>query len=222
MTIIRTLIFLAGWIYAISQFGFFLGVSLGWIPALLFAWIIETVLVFVLVVVVSAMPQKKASISAQPIKTDAVSTEFLSERRYFSIDGSLREARRLFKRWSPYFLTIALLCGACWLVSVVFQNEYSGACKRVFETRIELMEVQASYIGNGIDLSDLYGFSYGELVYKYGGEVADNSYRYWNVERDAIYAEQRLEWPYLCPLTHPSMVADCVRQSRGLTKGLVC
>ncbi len=84
------------------------------------------------------------------------------------------------------------------------------------------MEVQASYIGNDIDLSDLHSFTYGQLVIKYGANIANNRHRYGDVERDAIYAEQRLKWPYLCPLTYPSMVSDCVRQSRGLAIGLVC
>jgi hypothetical protein len=35
-------VFLCGWWYAISQFGWFLGLGLGWLPAAGFAWVITT------------------------------------------------------------------------------------------------------------------------------------------------------------------------------------
>lgn len=41
MTVVGVFVFLAGWIYAIANFGFFLGVGLGWIPALFIAWILD-------------------------------------------------------------------------------------------------------------------------------------------------------------------------------------
>lgn len=47
MTIIGVIIFLIGWIYAMGQFGFFLGLGLGWIPALFVAWILDFVIVIV-------------------------------------------------------------------------------------------------------------------------------------------------------------------------------
>ncbi|WP_093119016.1 hypothetical protein [Salinihabitans flavidus] len=45
MTIIGVIIFFIGWIYAMGQFGFFLGLGLGWIPALFVAWILDFVIV---------------------------------------------------------------------------------------------------------------------------------------------------------------------------------
>ena len=47
MTIIGVIVFLVGWYYAIASFGFFLGVGLGWIPALFIAWIIDFVVIAV-------------------------------------------------------------------------------------------------------------------------------------------------------------------------------
>ena len=47
MTIIGIIIFFIGWIYAISTFGFFLGLGLGWIPALFVAWILDFFVVLI-------------------------------------------------------------------------------------------------------------------------------------------------------------------------------
>lgn len=47
MTIIGVLIFVIGWLYAIGQFGFFLGVGLGWIPAIFIAMILDTIVIAV-------------------------------------------------------------------------------------------------------------------------------------------------------------------------------
>lgn len=41
MTIIGIIIFFVGWIYAISTYGFFLGLGIGWIPAIFVAWILD-------------------------------------------------------------------------------------------------------------------------------------------------------------------------------------
>ena len=48
MTIIGVIIFFVGWIYAMGEFGFFLGLGLGWIPALFVAWILDFFVVIVL------------------------------------------------------------------------------------------------------------------------------------------------------------------------------
>lgn len=44
MTIIGVIIFFIGWIYAMGEFGFFLGLGIGWIPALFVAWILDFVI----------------------------------------------------------------------------------------------------------------------------------------------------------------------------------
>lgn len=48
MTIIGIVVFIAGWIYAVGEFGFFLGLSLGWIPSFFLAKLIDWVLIAIL------------------------------------------------------------------------------------------------------------------------------------------------------------------------------
>lgn len=45
MSVIGIIVFFIGWIYAVGNFGFFLGLGLGWIPAIFVALIIDTVLI---------------------------------------------------------------------------------------------------------------------------------------------------------------------------------
>ena len=47
MTIVGVIVFLIGWVYAIGAFGFFIGLGLGWIPALVIAWIVDLVVIAV-------------------------------------------------------------------------------------------------------------------------------------------------------------------------------
>lgn len=55
MSVIGIIIFAIGWIYAISSFGFFLGVGIGWIPALFIAWILDFVLTIILGIMGASM-----------------------------------------------------------------------------------------------------------------------------------------------------------------------
>lgn len=48
MTIVGFIAFVIGWIYAISAFGFFLGVGLGWLPALFIALIVDALAIALL------------------------------------------------------------------------------------------------------------------------------------------------------------------------------
>ena len=59
MTIIGIIAFIVGWIYAVCAFGFFLGLGLGWFPAIVIAWIIDTVIVAALALVGLSLAQHK-------------------------------------------------------------------------------------------------------------------------------------------------------------------
>jgi len=59
MTLFGWGIFLAGWIYAISAFGIFLGVGVGWSPAHAIAWLADAAL---LVLIVLAKGLKAAAL----------------------------------------------------------------------------------------------------------------------------------------------------------------
>ena len=45
MSIFGIIVFFIGWIYAISEFGFFIGVGIGWIPALFIAYILDFIFI---------------------------------------------------------------------------------------------------------------------------------------------------------------------------------
>lgn len=47
MTIFGVVVFFVGWIYAIGAFGFFIGVGVGWIPALFLAMIVDTIFIMI-------------------------------------------------------------------------------------------------------------------------------------------------------------------------------
>lgn len=51
-------LFFGGWIYAIFQFGFFLGLALGWIPAFFFALIFEQIIVYAVAFAIIFFPDR--------------------------------------------------------------------------------------------------------------------------------------------------------------------
>lgn len=61
MSIIGIIIFFIGWVYSIGAFGFFLGVGIGWIPALFVAIILDFIIVFSLGLIGLAIEKRKFS-----------------------------------------------------------------------------------------------------------------------------------------------------------------
>lgn len=61
MSIIGIIIFFIGWIYSIGAFGFFLGVGIGWIPALFVAIILDFIIVFSLGLIGLAIEKRRFS-----------------------------------------------------------------------------------------------------------------------------------------------------------------
>lgn len=64
--IVGPLTFIVGWIYAISEFGFFLGVGIGWIPALFIGYFVAilTKLIFLAIVIIFALkPLQEVSLT---------------------------------------------------------------------------------------------------------------------------------------------------------------
>ena len=56
--VVGAIVFLVSWIYAINEFGFFLGGSLGWIPSMFLGWIASLIATFVFVLVVAIFTRK--------------------------------------------------------------------------------------------------------------------------------------------------------------------
>lgn len=64
--VVGPITFIIGWVYAISEFGFFLGVGIGWIPALFigyFAAILTKSIMLILVIAFALEPMREVSLA---------------------------------------------------------------------------------------------------------------------------------------------------------------
>ena len=181
VTIFGILVFILGWIYAISAFGFFLGVGLGWFPAIVIAWIADVVALFVLGALLTAVSQNQHR-TINPVK---IFPRF-----------SLPKFRLPF---SKKHVVGVLVMGAIGLSSFfLLRNEVNGSCDRVRTTSTKYIQTLMMFALDGVNTNDLQTFSYGQLVVAYGEGVARDRILYSNAKRDFQREHRSLEFPSYC------------------------
>lgn len=72
MTVFGIGVFIAGWIYSVGAFGFFLGVSLGWIPALIMAHIADFLFILVLMQIMTLVAVRREMAGRHPARSPRV------------------------------------------------------------------------------------------------------------------------------------------------------
>lgn len=181
MTIFGILVFIIGWIYAISAFGFFLGVGLGWFPAIVIAWIADVVALFVLGALLTAVSQNQHR-TINPVK---VFPRFNIPR--FRLPFSMKH------------VVVVLVLGAVGLSSFfLLRNEVNGSCDRVRTSSTKYIQILIAFALDGVNTDDLDTLSYGQLTVAYGEGVARDRILYSNAKRDFQREHRNLEFPSYC------------------------
>lgn len=205
MTLFGIIIFLVGWLYAISAFGLFLGLSLGWIPALINAWIAQLVLTGLVTgfVVLTNRGTRSAggTVAARPAPSIGPALQTRLQRLGFRI-GALLHAG---VRWLP-IAAGAIVLGL--IVYFPFRNELNGQCDSMEEATQDLLRTRTEIIALNEDPDDLLNMTYGQVVNKYRHNQSEQrqmrSLRlaYGSVLSRFKWAEADLKWPAYCPGSH--------------------
>lgn len=191
MTIVGIAAFLIGWVYSISRFGYFLGIGLGWFPALVIAFLLDTVVTFIIGAILLKLSMREG---------EARTSSSVLELPKFRV--SQLDVKHLAKPlgWS---VLIVLLGAAVYFTGI---NEFSGRCERLRGKAAILQEIKESASNMGVTASDLSRLSYYDLQMKYSHDAAANSWLntggqlgdYYTASLAVGDEEYYLEWPKLC------------------------
>jgi hypothetical protein len=151
--LVGLVVFLAGWAYAISQFGFFLGVGLGWFPAMVIAWLAMQVVSWGLIIIFGA----------------AAAGKVVAEKRASS-------PRSFRPKWPTMTLivVVALLASTVGGGAYFLQSELDGSCEHMRAKGAELAKLEGEIRVLGITdpveliIADVYALH--DLRIKYGTE----------------------------------------------------
>ena len=165
MTIFGIGVFIAGWIYSVGAFGFFLGVSLGWIPALIIAHIADLVFVVLLVQIMTLVAVRREMAGRGPVHPPRIIGQSLQRANIYEgpsavsrlvtsilyaitapfrlIARGLRRIRDValaaFEVMNRYALHAAALVIIGGIAAMVFEREIDGTC-----TQLQLAQTRSA------------------------------------------------------------------------------